>query len=160
MGTLSTMDYREFRRLREGATVNLPPASDALLTAAASKLRKRLASSAMFAEVLVETTEDIERLLVAGVRYRPGAAVQQVCSHLEAIWVTELRLPGLDAFNFHTEDGHIELESVTGDKASGYFLTLHVLAEEGTPEMFEQRQGAGKNTSSSTEETKKRWFRR
>ena len=136
MGTLSRVDYREFRRLREGCISNLPPATEAMVDSAATKLQRRLTSSAMFAGVAVETSSDAERLLVAVVHYRPGTPPAQVCSHLEAVWVTELRLPGLDAFNFHRKDGHVELEAVTGDQASGYFLTLHLLAEEGSADEF------------------------
>ena len=159
MGNLDSMDYREFRRLREGGTTNLPPASEAMLARAAAKLRSRLQSSAMFGEVLVETTDDTDRLLVAGVRYRPGTPVQQVSSHLEAVWVAELRLSGLDAFNFLTKDGHVELEAVTGDKEAGYFLTLHLLAEEGTAEMFELKRTAGQD-SGGDRAGRKSWFRR
>jgi hypothetical protein len=113
----------------------------------------------MFAEVTVETTEDAERLLVAEVRYRPGTSVAKVSSYLEAIWVSELRLPGLDAFNFLTKDGHVELESFTGDRASGYFLTLHLLAEEGHDQDFRDPDLA--ELSLTEDQTvKKRWFRR
>ncbi|QWZ06701.1 response regulator [Nocardioides panacis] len=94
---LTTVDHREFRRLKDGLFINLPPASSAELSVAASKLRSRLASSAMFGAVEVETTEDPDQLLVAMVRYRPGTPVAQVSSYLEAVWVSELRLPGLDA---------------------------------------------------------------
>ena len=151
------MDYREFRRLREGCISNLPPASAAVLDAAASQLRRRLEASAMFAGVTVETSSDPERLLVALVHYRPGAPTAQVSSHLEAVWVTELRLPGLDAYNFHTDGGHVELESFTGDKSSGYFLTLHLVAEEGTAEEFAKSTA---QTPDTAERTTRRWFRR
>jgi hypothetical protein len=159
------MDYREFRRLREGCISNLPPASDAIAEAAADKLRQRLQSSARFAEVTVERTDDPERLLVASVRYRPGTPVAQVSSYLEAVWVAELRLPGLDAFNFHTSEGHVELESFTGDKSSGYFLTLHLLAEEGSAQDFEALPPAGGDSGDRTRSadagrTKRRWLRR
>ena len=87
------------------------------MTAAASKLHRRLASSAMFAQVEVEVTEDPERLLVALVHYRPGTPKRQVASYLEAVWITELRLDGLDLFHFLVEDGHVELEAATGDQA-------------------------------------------
>jgi hypothetical protein len=150
------VDYREFRRLREGCISNVPPAADTLLDSAASRLHRRLSASAMFAEVTVEKTQDLERLLVAGVHYRPGASVAKVSSYLEAIWVSELRLPGLDAFNFLTEDGHVELESFTGDVDSGYFLTLHLLAEEGQEHEFKTPDPADQEVRAS----KKRWFRR
>jgi hypothetical protein len=153
LGNLSNMDYREFRRLRDGGISNLPPAAAAVLDAAASRLRRRLTSSAMFAEVTVETTDDAERLLIAGVHYRPGTPVKQVSSYLEAVWISELRLPGLDAFAFHVEDGHVELESFTGDKDSGYFLTLHLLAEQGTAQEFA-------DPAVPAEGAKRRWFRR
>lgn len=116
----------------------------------------------MFAQVEVEATEDPERLLVALVRYRPGTPERQVCSFLEAVWISELRLPGLDAFHFLAEKGHVELESVTGDQDSGYFLTLHLIALEGSAQDFEGSAGA--ETAPATEAeaappTKKRWFR-
>lgn len=156
---LKTMDYLEFRRLRAGAMGNLPPASVATLDAAAARLRHRLNSSAMFAQIVVETTGDAERLLVAAVQYRPSTPVEQVCSHLEAIWVSELRLPGLDAFNFHTEGERIELESFTGDKASGYFLTLHLLATEESAEDYETRRSA-EEAARTAAPTRRRWLRR
>jgi hypothetical protein len=151
------VDYREFRRLREGGISNLPPAPRAVLDSAASRLHQRLSSSPRFAQVTVETTDDAERLVVAGVRYRPGTPGAKVSSYLEAIWVSELRLPGLDAFNFLTKDGHVELEAFTGDKSSGYFLTLHLLAEEGQAEDFEAPRAAD---TEPAEGTKKCWFRR
>ena len=121
----------------------------------------------MFAQVTVERVEDPERLLVAGVKYRPGTPVTKTSSYLEAIWISELRLPGLDAFSFITDDGHVELEAFTGDKASGYFLTLHLLAEEGEPQDFETRVGvdpgpAGREPveSEPVSGKKSRWFRR
>ena len=83
----------------------------------------------MFAHVEVEITEDPERLLIAMVRYRPGTPERQVSSFLEAVWISELRLSGLDVFNFLAEDGHVEFESVTGDQVSGYFLSLHLIAD-------------------------------
>jgi hypothetical protein len=153
------VDYREFRRLREGCISNLPPADDSLLDSAASRLRDRLSSSAMFAQVTVETSEDPERLLVAEVRFRPGASPAKVSSYLEAIWVSELRLPGLGEFNFLTKDGHVELESFTGDRAAGHFLTLHLLAVEGQPHDFEKRDRTRPVPAEDPVPTK-RWFRR
>lgn len=159
------MDYREFRRLRQGCISNLPPASSTVLDAAAATLHRRLTSNALFADVTVETSTDPERLLVALVHYRPGAPTAQVSSHLEAVWVTELRLPGLDAYNFHTDHGHVELESFTGDKSSGYFLTMHLVAEEGTAEEFldrepGQQQAAAPQEEAAGQKSARRWFRR
>jgi hypothetical protein len=127
----------EFVQLRQALTDNLPPARGAVLVAAASKLRRRLVSSRMFAQVEVEVTEDPERLLVALVHYRPGTPERQVASYLEAVWITELRLDGLDLFHFLVEDGHVELESVTGDQGSGYFLSLQLIALEGSAKDFD-----------------------
>lgn len=130
------MDRVEFIQLRDALTANLPPASGALLDAAAARLRRRLVSSVMFAQVEVEVTEDPERLVVALVRFRPGTPGRQVSSFLEAVWITELRLSGLDVFNFLVEDGHVELEAVTGDRDAGYFLSLQLIAIEGDAEDF------------------------
>jgi hypothetical protein len=127
----------EFVQLRAALTANLPPAPGALIDAAASRLHRRLVSSVMFAQVEVEVMEDPERLLVAMARYRPGTPERQVSSFLEAVWITELRLPGLDVFHFLAENGHVELESVTGDQESGYFLSLHLIAVEGGAEDLE-----------------------
>lgn len=110
----------------------------------------------MFAEVSVETTEDADRLVVASLRYQPGTPVKQVSSYLEAVWVAELRLDGLDAFHFATAEGHVELESVTGDAASGYFITLHLTADEGSAEDFVERPPAAEDAPAA----KRRWFRR
>jgi hypothetical protein len=153
------VDYLEFRRLRQGCISNLPPANIAVLDAAASTLRRRLTSNALFADVTIETSSDPERLLVGLVHYRPGAPTPQVSSHLEAVWVTELRLPGLDAYNFHTDGGHVELESFTGDKSSGYFLTMHLVAEEGSPEQFTDTAST-KQADEPKEKGARRWFRR
>jgi hypothetical protein len=109
----------------------------------------------MFAQVEVEITEDPERLLVALVRYRPGTPKRQVSSFLEAVWISELRLPGLDMFHFIVEDGHIELESATGDQESGYYLSLQLIALEGSAEDFESRP----ELQPEAPPTKKRWFR-
>jgi hypothetical protein len=155
------VDRAEFLRLRAGLTTNLPPASGALIDAAASRLRRRLVASVMFAQVEVEVTQDPERLLVALVRYRPGTPERQVCSFLEAVWISELRLPGLDAFHFLAEEGHVELESVTGDQESGYFLTLHLIALEGSAEDFEGSPEGETAPAAKADAppAKKRWFR-
>lgn len=122
----------------------------------------------MFAHVEVEATEDPDRLLVALVRYRPGTPERQVSSFLEAVWISELRLPGLDVFHFLAEDGQVELESVTGDPESGYFLSLNLIAVEGSAEDFEGRaEGFEGSADFETQPpvetdappTKKRWFR-
>jgi hypothetical protein len=116
----------------------------------------------MFARVEVEVTDDPERLLVALVHYRPGTAERQVASFLEAVWITELRLPGLDAFHFLVEPGHVELESTTGDQDNGYFVSLQLIALEGSPEDFEGRAPVEPPPPVTTEAppaTKKRWFR-
>ena len=110
----------------------------------------------MFARVEVEVTEDPDRLLVAMVRYRPGTPERQVSSFLEAVWMSELRLPGLDVYNFLAEDGHVELESVTGDQAAGYFLSLNLIAVEGTAEDF----AGTPDVEADAPPTKKRWLRR
>jgi hypothetical protein len=160
-GSLTTVDRLEFVRLRAGLTANLPPASGAPLDAAAARLRRRLVASVMFTGVEVEVTEDPDRLLVALVRYRPGTPARQVSSFLEAVWISELRLPGLDVYNFLAEDGHIELESVTGDQASGYFLSLNLIALEGTADDFEGQPASDAPTSETdAPPTKKRWLRR
>ena len=96
----------------------------------------------MFAQVEVEVTEDPERLLVALVRFRPGTPERQVASFLEAVWITELRLSGLDVFNFLIDEGHVELEAATGDQDSGYFLSLQLIALKGDDQDF-----AGKDHS-------------
>ena len=116
----------------------------------------------MFAHVEVEVTEDPEQLLIAMMRYRPGTPERQVSSFLEAVWISELRLPGLDVFNFLAEDGHVELESVTGDQSSGYFLSLHLIATEGTAEDFENKADPETPPHDTTEAvpSKKRWLRR
>lgn len=124
-------------QLREAVTNNLPPASGAPLHDAAARLRRRLVSSVMFAQVEVEVTDDPERLLVALVRYRPGTRPRQVSSFLEAVWITELRLSALDAFNFLVDEGQVELEAVTGDQGAGYFVSLLLVALEGEPQDFE-----------------------
>ncbi len=69
--------------------------------------------------------------------------------------MSELRLPGLDVFHFLTEDGQVELESVTGDHESGYFLSLQLIAVEGGAD-FEPLPPI--NTDAPP--TKKRWLRR
>ena len=124
-------------QLREAVTNILPPACGAPLADAAARLRRRLVSSVMFAQVEVEVTEDPERLLVALVRYRPGTRPRQVSSFLEAVWITELRLSALDAFHFLVEDGQVELEAVTGDQGAGYFVSLLLVALEGESADFE-----------------------
>jgi hypothetical protein len=103
---------------------------------AASTLRRRQESSVMFTHVEVEAGPDPDRLVVAMARYRPGTSRRQVASLLEAVWVTELRLPGFDAFHFVTEDGYVELESITGDHQSGYYLTHNLIAVEGSDQDF------------------------
>lgn len=115
----------------------------------------------MFAQVEVEVTDDPDRLLVALVHYRPGTPERQVSSFLEAVWITELRLPGLDAFHFLVEQGHVELESATGDQDSGYFLSLQLIAIEGSAEDFERSADLDTAPPVKTEAppTKKRWFR-
>ncbi len=79
------MDRPEFVQLRAALTTTLPPASGALVDAAASRLRQRLVSSVMFDQVEVEVTQDPDRLLVAMVRYRRGTPKRQVSSFLEAV---------------------------------------------------------------------------
>ena len=78
------------------------------------------------------------------------------------MWISELRLPGLDVFHFLAEDGHVELESVTGDQESGYFLSLHLVATEGSAEEFENKADPETPPRVPTDAppTKKRWLRR
>ena len=167
-GSLTGVDRQEFVRLRAALTTNLPPAPAALVEAAASRLRQRLVASVMFTQVEVESTEDPQRLLVAMVRYRPGTPERQVSSFLEAVWISELRLSGLDVFNFLAEDGHVELESVTGDQESGYFLSLHLIAAEGSAADCKDKAAvedsagleAGRPVETDAPSTKKRWFNR
>jgi hypothetical protein len=140
VGHARRVDRAEFMQLREAVTNNLPPASGAPLSDAAARLRRRLVASVMFAQVEVEVTDDPERLLVALVRYRPGTRPRQVSSFLEAVWVTELRLSALDAFNFLVEDGQVELEAVTGDQGAGYFVSLLLVALEGDAQDFDGEQ--------------------
>lgn len=147
------MDRVEFVQLREAMTANLPPASGALTADASSKLRRRLVSSVMFAEVEVEVTEDPERLLIAMVRFRPGTPERQVASFLEAVWITELRLDGLDVFNFLVEDGHVEFEAATGDQDTGYFLSLQLIAVEGDAQDFEGRPSSPSEVPAETGST-------
>lgn len=168
------VEFDDFRRLRAGLIINLPAASGRVLKDAEAKLHARLDSSAMFAGVEVEATDDEDHLLVAMVRYRPGTSPRRVASYLEAIWVTEMKLPGLDAFHFLVEDGHVELQAVTGDREHHYFLTLHLIAQEGIDVDFdpslaarmavEEREAgvqAGVETGDEADgRPKKRWLRR
>lgn len=162
-GTLARVDRAEFMQLREAVTNNLPPASGTPLDDAAARLRDRLVSSVMFARVEVEVTEDPERLLVALVRFRPGTRPRQVSSFLEAVWITELRLSALDAFNFLVADGQVELEAVTGDQGAGYFISLLLVALEGEAQDFEgDRQGVRDADGKSTDPARgrKRFWRK
>ena len=143
--------------------MTIPPASDAAATGAvledaADRLRRRLVASVMFARVEVEVTQDPERLLVALVRYRPGTPERQVSSFLEAVWITELRLSAMDVFTFHLEDGQVELDAVTGDQASGYFVSLQLVALRGDPEDFEDADRATPPAESSDGSRGKRRF--
>jgi hypothetical protein len=151
------VDPNDFARLRGGLIINLPPASGPVLTSAELLLRDRLVSSAMFSKVEVDATDDPDHLLVAMVRYRPGTSERQVASYLEAIWVTELRLPGLDAFNFRVENRYVEMQAVTGNKEDRYFITLHLIAEEGAAGDFEARHGGV--SEPEVKGRRKRWFR-
>ena len=155
------VDRVEFVRLRQGLVDNLPPASGAVIDDAASRLRRRLASSVMFAQVEVEVTDDPERLLVALVRFRPGTPERQVASFLEAVWITELRLSGLDVFHSLIEDGHVEFEAVTGDQESGYVVSLQLVALEGEAQDFEGRDFAKEPTEDAdSSRTRKRFWRK
>lgn len=163
------MDREEFLPLRDALINNLPPASGALIDGAASRLRQRLSSSVMFAQAEVEVTEDRDRLLVAMVHFRPGTPERQVASFLEAVWITELRLSGLDVFHFFIEDGHVELEAVTGDQESGYFLSLQLVAVEGDAEDFERSADsttppvetyASRSVETDASRTKKRFWKK
>ena len=78
-GTLARVDRAEFLQLREAVTNNLPPASGAPLDDAAARLRRRLVSSVMFAQVEVEVTDDPDRLLVA-----LESVVRLVLSHISS----------------------------------------------------------------------------
>jgi hypothetical protein len=158
-GSLARVDRVEFLQLRAALTDNLPPARGALIDRAAARLHRRLSSSAMFAQAEVEVTEDPERLLVAMVHYRPGTPERQVASFLEAVWITELHLPGLDVFTFLVEDGHVELESVTGDQESGYFLSLHLIALEGSADDFDAKaSGTQPPATADAPRTRKRFW--
>jgi len=156
------MDRVEFGQLRGAMRANLPPAAGALTAAAAAKLRRRLVSSVMFAEVEVEVTEDPERLLIAMVRFRPGTPERQVASFLEAVWITELRLDGLDVFTSLVEDGHVEFEAATGDQNSGYFLTLQLIAIEGVAADFEGRPSSPSELPADADasSTRKRFWKK
>ncbi len=59
---------------------------------------------------------------------------------------------------FERADSGIELEAVTGDKTSNYFLTLHLLAEEGRAEDFDEPDRADPDPGTTT--AKRRWLRR
>lgn len=159
-GSLGRVDRIEFKLLREGLTTNLPPAAGALVDDAAARLRRRLESSRMFAQVELEVTEDPERLLIALVRYRPGTPERQVASFLEALWITELRLSGLDAFNFFTDPGHVELEAVTGDTEAGYFISLQLIALEGDAEEFARADAAPPAPEPDDAGRKKRFWKK
>jgi hypothetical protein len=141
-------------------TVNLPPATAAQTAEAAASLRRRLVSSVMFAQVEVEVTEDPERLLVSMVRFRPGTPERQVASFLEAVWITELRLDGLDVFNTLVEKGHVEFEAATGDQASGYFLSLQLIALEGAAEDFDGSAERQSQPDPEAPRTTKRFWRK
>jgi hypothetical protein len=130
------MDLVAFRLLRDGLTTNIRPARGADLDSAGAKLRNRLVTSTMFAKVEIEETDDVNNLLIGLVHYRPGVSVRQVAAYLEAVWVTELRLEGWDAFSFQVEKGHVELEAATRDTESSQFLTLHLIALEGSATDF------------------------
>jgi hypothetical protein len=159
-GSLTRVDRVEFVQLRAAMTLNLPPATAAQTAEAASSLRRRLVSSVMFAQVEVEVTEDPERLLVSMVRFRPGTPERQVASFLEAVWITELRLDGLDVFNFLVEKGHVEFEAATGDQDSGYFLTLQLIALEGEAQDFDGKAEATTPPEAEAAQAKKRFWRK
>jgi hypothetical protein len=130
------MELVAFQSLRDGLTANIRPARGSDLDSAKAKLHKRLVASAMFAKVEIETTDVLDHLLIGLVHYRPGTSERQVAAYLEAVWVTELRLDGWDAFSFHVEKGHVELEAATRDTASTQFVTLQLIALEGSAADF------------------------
>jgi hypothetical protein len=126
-----------FQKLRGGLTANISPATGAELEGAAARLRKLLKSSAMLAQVEVETTDDPDQLLIAMVRYLPGMSAPEVAGYLEKSWLSELRYLGWDAFSLLVEDGHVELEAATMDGDASHFVTVHLVASEGVPADFE-----------------------
>lgn len=144
------MDLVAFRMLRDGLTANIRPARGEDLDSARAKLQRRLVASAMFAEVEIETTDVLDHLLIGMVHYRPGTPARQVAAYLEAVWVTELRLDGWDAFSFLVEKGHVELDAATRDTASSQFVTLHLIALEGSAADF----GAPRVFESAADEMK------
>jgi hypothetical protein len=123
------MQMLQYHRLRTAIQVNASPSRGTDREGVRTRLQELLEDSGLFEEVEVESTDDVDQLVIALCTFAPPTTEASVAAGLERIWSDRLRHPFWEAHATLVEDGHVELGAATRAGQLGHYVTVHLVAQ-------------------------------
>lgn len=135
------MELVKYHKMRTAVQVNASPGRPEELRGVAARLQQSLMETGLFEEVEVDSTENLDNLVIAMCKFPAQASHAQVAARLERLWEDRLRYQFWEAHSMIVHDDQVELQGATRTGTEGYYVTMHVVAQKAP--IPAQRTGSG-----------------
>jgi len=129
MTTGGHVELVRYHKLRSAVQTNASPGTAEELGEARDAVRRTLQAAGVFQSVEVESTDDIDELVVAACTYRPDAGEAEVAQRLEQAWDDRMRHRFWEAHTTLVDPDQVELEGATRTRTAGRYVTVHIVAQ-------------------------------
>lgn len=124
------MELIQYHKMRRAVQINASPGKPGDLADVAGRIRQSLMATGLFEDVEVDSTEDVDNLVIAMCTFPPQLTEAQVAARLEQLWEDRLRYPFWEAHTLLVNNDQVELEAASRTGASGHYITVHILAKK------------------------------
>jgi hypothetical protein len=124
------MELTHFNTLRTAMQGNAALPSSVALASIEGDLRDQLMASGLFEDVEVETTDDLDAMVIALCHFRPEYEEGDVAGALERMWESRLRYPFWEAHSVIIHPEHVEFQAATRFSSVGHYATVHLVAQK------------------------------
>jgi len=123
------MELMDYRKMRTGIQLNAAPAAARDVRPMAERLRDSLAATGLFADVEVDTTDNVDALVIAMCTFPTEMGPQRLAHWLQQLWQERLSFPCWEAHATLVDDDQVEFLGATRESHGGAYVTLHIVAQ-------------------------------
>ena len=134
------MELLDYRKMRTGIQLNASPAPSDEVRPVAERLRDMLVATGLFADVEVDTTDNVDALVIAMCTFPTEMSPDRLAQWLQQLWQQELSSPCWEAHATLVDDDQVEFLGATRESHVGRYVTLHIVAQRA--DIPAQRAGA------------------
>jgi hypothetical protein len=123
------MELMDYRKMRTGIQLNAAPAAAHEVRPMAKRLQGSLMATGLFADVEVDTTDNLDALVIAMCTFPTAMGPDRLAHWLQQLWQERLSFPCWEAHATLVDDDQVEFLGATRESLGGPYVTLHIVAQ-------------------------------